>query len=271
MPELPEVETARRGIEPLLAGQTINRVHIRQAKLRWPVPRSLCTKLPGAQVVGVRRRAKYLLIDTSPGTVLVHLGMSGSLAVVPVDTPYRPHDRVALDLANGQSLRLHDPRRFGAVLWAGHHPDEHALLKDIGPEPLSEAFNADYLYRQSRKRKRALREFLLDGHIVAGIGNIYANEALFLAGIRPTRPAGRLTRAETEKLVATAKSVLKAAIRKGGTTLRDFHQADGQPGYFQQTLHVYGREGQACPNCGQAIQRLMRSNRSLFYCRRCQN
>ncbi|MBE9516420.1 MAG: bifunctional DNA-formamidopyrimidine glycosylase/DNA-(apurinic or apyrimidinic site) lyase [Proteobacteria bacterium] len=270
MPELPEVETTRRGIQPLLRDRRITAVHIRQAKLRWPVPRSLKTKLKNIRIQDVRRRAKYLLIDTEAGTVLIHLGMSGSLAVVPSDTPYRPHDRVAFDLDDGNSLRLHDPRRFGAVLWAGHAPEKHKLLKDIGPEPLSDDFNADVLYRHSRKRKRGMRDFLLDGHIIAGIGNIYANEALFQAGVRPSRAAGRLTRAEAEKLTQAIKQILARAIKKGGTTLRDFQQADGQPGYFQQVLKVYGRENEGCPQCGTPIRRQIQGGRSFFYCRQCQ-
>lgn len=270
MPELPEVETTRRGVQPLLCNRRITAVHIRQGKLRWPVPPSLKARLKQVRINDVRRRAKYLLMDTDVGTVLIHLGMSGSLAVVPAATPYRPHDRVAFDLDDGNSLRLHDPRRFGAVLWAGDRPDEHKLLKRIGPEPLSDDFTADDLYLKSRKRTRSMRDFLLDGHIVAGIGNIYANEALFLAGVRPGRAAGRLSRAEAAKLTNAIKQVLARAIKQGGTTLRDFRGVDGQPGYFQQTLNVYGREGEACPQCGDSIRRRTHGGRSFFYCRHCQ-
>ena len=270
MPELPEVETTRRGVQPLLCNRRIVTVHIRQGKLRWPVPPSLRSKLKHARILDIRRRAKYLLMDTDVGTVLIHLGMSGSLAVVSVDAPYRPHDRVAFDLDDGNSLRLHDPRRFGAVLWAGHKPYEHKLLKTIGPEPLSDDFTADTLYLKGRKRKRGMRDFLLDGRIVAGIGNIYANEALFLAGVRPARAAGRLSRAEADKLARAIKQVLARAIKQGGTTLRDFRRADGQPGYFQQKLNVYGREGEACPQCGHSIRRHSKGGRSYFYCQHCQ-
>lgn len=271
MPELPEVETTRRGVAPLLTGRHILNVHLRQPKLRWPVPRSLKTRLHNQRIVAVRRRAKYLLLDTTAGTVMLHLGMSGSLAVVTTDTPWRKHDHIVFDLDDGHSLRLHDPRRFGAVVWAGHAPDQHKLLQAIGPEPLSSDFTAAYLFRVSRKRKRNLRDFLLDGRVVAGIGNIYASEALFLSGIRPGRAAGRLTRADATRLTDAIKSVLKQAIRQGGTTLRDFRHTDGQPGYFQQTLNVYGREHKPCRHCGSPIKRKVQGGRAYFYCPRCQN
>lgn len=270
MPELPEVETTRRGIAPLLSGQRIRQVTVRQRRLRWPIPRSLDQHLPGARILDVGRRAKYLLIHTDAGTVLVHLGMSGSLRVVPDGEPFQTHDRFALTLANGRSLRLRDPRRFGAVLWAGARPESHKLLQGLGPEPLEPDFTGELLYQRSRGRKRAIREFLLDGRIVAGIGNIYANEALFLAGIRPARAAGRISRAKYAALEQIIREVLTRAINAGGTTLRDFQQADGRPGYFQQTLNVYGREGLPCPQCGRKIRRLAQSGRSAFFCTNCQ-
>lgn len=270
MPELPEVETTRRGILPLIAGHTIDTVHVRQRRLRWPIPRSIDKQLPGATIVDVSRRAKYLLIHTSAGVALLHLGMSGSLRVVPTNDAFQTHDRFSIDLDNGQSLRLRDPRRFGAVLWAGHQPENHKLLQDLGPEPLGPDFSGELLFRRSRGRKRAIREFLLDGHIVAGIGNIYANEALFLAGIRPARAAGRISRSKYDVLGQIIREVLSRAIAAGGTTLRDFQQADGRPGYFRQTLHVYGREGLPCSQCGRKIKRLAQCGRSAFFCTNCQ-
>lgn len=270
MPELPEVETTRRGLEPALLNQTVARVIVRQPRLRWRVPATLVKELPGQTIDAVERRAKYLLLRTSCGTVIIHLGMSGSLRIVPCDTLPSPHDHMDIVLADGRCLRLRDPRRFGAVLWTPQDPAQHKLLKDLGPEPLGIGFTAEYLHAASRGRKVATRDFLLNGRIVAGVGNIYANEALFLAGVRPTRPAGRLNTGDCARLVESIRTTLEKAIRAGGTTLRDFTNADGLPGYFQQTLNVYGRAGEPCRRCGTAIRAKRIGQRSAFHCPRCQ-
>jgi formamidopyrimidine-DNA glycosylase len=269
MPELPEVETTRRGLKPVLH-EAVARVVVRQHRLRWRVPAALVKELPGQTIDAVERRAKYLLFRTASGTIILHLGMSGSLRIVPADTPPTKHDHVDLVFANGNCLRLRDPRRFGALLWTTHDPAQHKLLRHLGPEPLGTGFNADYLYTASRGRKLAVRDFLLNSRIVAGIGNIYANEALFQVGIRPTRPAGRLKQAECTRLVEAIRATLERAIRAGGTTLRDFMNADGLPGYFQQTLNVYARAGKSCPRCGHTIRLKRLGQRSVFYCPVCQ-
>jgi formamidopyrimidine-DNA glycosylase len=269
MPELPEVETTRRGIAPLITGRRIVRVVVRNPRLRWRVPATLAHKLSGQIVQDVARRAKYLLLATSGGTVIIHLGMSGSLRVVDDTLAPLLHEHLDIVFDNGKCLRLRDPRRFGAVLWTDD-PLRHPLLADIGPEPLSAAFNAQHLFRVSRRRKRALRDFLLDGSIVAGIGNIYANEALFAAGLRPKRAAGRLTLEQCGRLVRTIRATLGRALKAGGTTLRDFQNADGGSGYFQLKLKVYGRAGGSCPRCGTAIRQIRLGQRSAFFCPRCQ-
>jgi formamidopyrimidine-DNA glycosylase len=270
MPELPEVETTRRGIEPWVAGKIIARVVVRQPRLRWRVPQALATELPGHRIETVVRRGKYLLLATNAGTMIIHLGMSGSLRVLPATTLPEKFDHVDLVLDDGMALRLRDPRRFGAVLWTRADPLHHKLLKGLGPEPLDPEFSGAYLFRATRGRSRAIRDVLLDGHIVAGIGNIYANEALFDAGIRPTRAAGRLTRVRCDKLVQTIRATLKRAIHAGGTTLRDFQQANGEPGYFRISLKVYGREGEPCLVCCRPIKDIKLGQRSAFYCPRCQ-
>jgi len=270
MPELPEVETACRGIASHILNQRVERVIIRNRRLRWPVPGTLARELPGQTFRLVTRRAKYLLLSTERGTAILHLGMSGSVRVVPCDLPPARHDHVDIVLRNGRCLRLRDPRRFGALLWTGGDPLCHPLLRDLGPEPLGSDFTGDYLFRVSRDRRVALRDLLLNGHIVAGIGNIYANEALFVAGLRPQRPAGHTTRAQCAAIVAALRRTLRRAIRAGGTTLRDFQNADGLPGYFQQTLRVYGRAGDPCPRCGTRIKGLRIGQRSAFYCPHCQ-
>jgi len=270
VPELPEVETTRCGIEPHVVGKRVVRVVVRNARLRWRVPKTLRTQLPGQRIRAVTRRAKYLLLRADTGTVIVHLGMSGSLRVVAAGDPPGKFDHVDLVLANGDCLRLRDPRRFGAVLWTVAAPDVHKLLAGLGPEPLGKDFSGAYLYRITRDRTRAIRDVLLDGRLVAGIGNIYANEALFRAGIRPTRPAGRLSLAEATRLVQALRATLKRALRAGGTTLRDFRSSDGEPGHFQLLLKVYGRAGERCRSCRRPIQLHRLGQRSAFYCRRCQ-
>jgi formamidopyrimidine-DNA glycosylase len=268
MPELPEVETTRRGIAPYLEGRRIDGVVIRQPQLRWPVP-DLATLLTGHAVQSVERRAKYLLLRFAHGTLLIHLGMSGSLRVIAASTSPRPHDHVDL-VFGGRCLRLHDPRRFGAMLWADGDPLLHPRLCDLGPEPLSDAFNADWLAARTRGRKAAIKTVLMDGHVVVGVGNIYATEALFHAGIHPARAAGRVSRVRLQQLVAEVKQVLGHAIERGGTTLRDFLNESGEPGYFAQELYVYGRAGQPCKVCGTTILTRQIGQRASAYCPHCQ-
>lgn len=275
MPELPEVETSRRGILPHVLQQTIQQVVVRQPKLRWPVAPEIMT-LAGMQVTAVERRAKYLLLHVSQpvtgqsvGWIIIHLGMSGSLRVVPVGTPAALHDHVDMLFGNGQVLRYNDPRRFGCWLWS-ETPLSHALLAKLGPEPLSPEFNAEYLYQRSRKRRTALKAWLMDNQVVVGVGNIYANEALFQCGLHPMLPAHRLTPAQCQQLVTVIKSVLTHSIEQGGTTLRDFTQPDGRPGYFAQTLQVYGRRGEPCSVCGTPIESMRIGQRNSFYCPHCQ-
>lgn len=270
MPELPEVETTRRGIEPHLLGQRVSGLVIRQRRLRWSIPRALDRDLPGQIIQGVRRRAKYLLLDTEAGTAILHLGMSGSLRLVPRDTPVGKHDHVDIQLDSGLSLRLTDPRRFGTLLWTTQPADQHELLAALGPEPLSDAFDGTHLFNAARGRKVAVKNFIMDSHIVVGVGNIYASEALFMAGIHPTRPAGRVSRERYDLLMKAIKTVLAASIEMGGTTLRDFVGGDGQPGYFKQTLRVYDRLGEPCRSCGAPIRGKRIGQRSSFYCANCQ-
>jgi formamidopyrimidine-DNA glycosylase len=269
MPELPEVETTRRGLAPHLSDRQITAVTLRRPDLRWPIPPEIEALLPGQTIVGVRRRAKYLLVDTAPGSALLHLGMSGMLRVLPSDTPIGAHDHVDLALDSGRVLRFTDPRRFGCLLWqpAG---DTHDLLRDLGPEPLSDAFDADYLYALSRGRRAPVKTFLMDQAVVVGVGNIYAAESLFRAGIAPTRAAGTVSRERYVRLVAAVKAILAHAIARGGTTLRDFLNADGAPGYFEQELFVYGREGEPCKTCGRRLRDTRIGNRASAWCSRCQ-
>jgi formamidopyrimidine-DNA glycosylase len=271
MPELPEVETTRRGIEPLLVGQRIRALVVRNRRLRWPIPRKLGQQLPGQCIQAVTRRAKYLLLTLERGTLIIHLGMSGSLRVVAAVTAPDKFDHVDMLLENGDCLRLRDPRRFGALLWTARDPAQHKLLKHIGLEPFDPVCDGDYLYLAARKRTVAIRDLLLNGRVVAGIGNIYANEALFAAGIRPNRAAGRVSRARCARLIAAVRATLTQAIAGGGTTLRDFQQADGNPGYFRQKLTVYGRVGQPCPRCRRPIRAARLGQRRAFYCPHCQN
>ena len=269
MPELPEVETTRRGIEPAVVGRAVTRVVVRDPRLRWRVPAALTKELPGRVIGAVARRGKYLLLHTATGAVILHLGMSGSLRVVRCSDPPGKYDHVDIALDSGDCLRLRDPRRFGAVLWTRDHA-RHRLLARLGVEPLGPEFTSDYLFRATRGRRRAIRDFLLDGSVVAGIGNIYANEALFAAGIRPTRRAGRLDRDQCLRLARAIRATLKKAIQAGGTTLRDFRNGRGEPGRFQRALRVYGRGGEACRACGRPIRALRLGQRSAFFCPRCQ-
>lgn len=270
MPELPEIETACRGITPHILKRRITGVVVRDARLRWPVPADLKNILPGQIVQNVRRRAKYLLVEFEHGTLIVHLGMSGSLRIVPIGTPYRKHDHVEVQFNTGQALRLHDPRRFGAVLWTTELPDQHKLLSGLGPEPLQRSFNGRHLFNASRKRRQSIKTFIMDSRVVVGVGNIYANEALFLAGIRPGRAAGSVTLERYNKLATCIKRVLQRAIKMGGTTLRDFVNSEGNPGYFQQTLNVYDRKGLPCRRCKKPIRRSVLGQRATYYCSGCQ-
>lgn len=271
MPELPEVETTLRGIEPLLCSHTVAGVILRTEKLRWPLDRNLETRLTGARLKSVRRRAKYLLFDFGRGTLLLHLGMSGSLRVVDPQIPAGKHDHVDLIFRDAGTLRLTDPRKFGGLLWVDGAPELHALLHNLGPEPLAKEFDAEHLYRCSSRRRIAVKSFIMDQKVVVGVGNIYASEALFRALIRPDIPAGGLSLERCRRLVREIKTVLSEAIAAGGTTLQDFQQVDGRPGYFKQNLLVYGREGQPCPSCGKQIRNLRIGQRSTFFCRSCQH
>jgi len=270
MPELPEVETTCRGIEPHLSGARIEQLIVRQRHLRWPVPRGLEQRLQGARINRVSRRAKYLLIATENGTLILHLGMSGRLRIIDNGEAPGPHDHVDMLMDTGKLLRYTDPRRFGAWLWTDAEPEAHPLLETLGPEPLGKRFDADYLYRKSRGRKAAIKSFLMDSRIVVGVGNIYANEALFAAGIHPARSAGRISAQRYTRLVEAVKQVLAKAIRQGGTTLRDFTNGEGKPGYFQQSLQVYGRAGKPCPSCTTPIREIRIGQRSSFFCTHCQ-
>jgi formamidopyrimidine-DNA glycosylase len=269
MPELPEVETTRRGVEPYCLARTIERFDVRDSRLRWPVPAALTTALPGQVITAVERRGKYLLFRMTKGSLLVHLGMSGSLRVLLFDVPPTRHDHIDLLLDGGACLRYHDPRRFGCFLWQANGED-HALLRNLGPEPLSEEFDGHLLYQRSRGRKGPVKHFIMDGKIVVGVGNIYANEALFLSGIHPGRPAGRISMARYLRLAESIKQVLTSSIEQGGTTLRDFVGGDGKPGYFAQRLYVYGRAGQPCKTCSTPLRERRLGHRSSVYCVTCQ-
>jgi formamidopyrimidine-DNA glycosylase len=270
MPELPEVETTMRGVSPHITGQTIAKVIVRQPKLRWPVPAALAKAAKGRAIKGVKRRAKYLLIELDGGHIVIHLGMSGSLRIIKAVEPATVHDHVDIVLANGTALRLRDPRRFGAVLWVTGEPEQHKLLAHLGPEPLSEDFDGELLYQLSRNRKCAVKTFLMDGKIVVGVGNIYANEALFSAGISPHRKAGSISKARYQRLAEEVKLVLAAAIKVGGTTLKDFVDGDGKPGYFKNKLKVYGRDGQPCLNCNRSLSLSRLGQRATVYSTACQ-
>ncbi|ATA26136.1 DNA-formamidopyrimidine glycosylase [Brenneria goodwinii] len=268
MPELPEVETSRRGISPYLVGHTILYAEVRNSRLRWPVSNEILS-LSDQVVLGVHRRAKYLLIELTTGWIIVHLGMSGSLRILPEFIEPGKHDHVDLVLDSGKVLRYTDPRRFGAWLWS-NNPQESPVLAHLGPEPLSDDFSGNYLYQKSRGRKTLVKPWIMDNKVVVGVGNIYASESLFTAAIRPDRAAGSLSEAEAMLLADTIKRVLLRSIEQGGTTLRDFLQSDGKPGYFAQELQVYGRSGEPCRVCGTPVEVAKHGQRSTFFCRRCQ-
>ena len=269
MPELPEVETTRLGLAPAVEGRRITRVVLRRPDLRWPIPPEIPALLPGLRVLGLRRRAKYLLMDLEPGSVLLHLGMTGCLRVLEPGVPAGPHDHVDLHLDSGQLVRFTDPRRFGCILWQPGG-EVHPLLRDLGPEPLGPEFDGGHLFRRSRGRSQAVKTFLMDQGNVVGVGNIYAAEALFRAGIAPDRPAGGIGRIRYDRLALAVKEILAQAITRGGTTFRDFQGPDGRPGYFVQELFVYGREGEPCLACGSILHGTRLGNRASVWCSRCQ-
>ncbi|WAG79348.1 bifunctional DNA-formamidopyrimidine glycosylase/DNA-(apurinic or apyrimidinic site) lyase [Metapseudomonas furukawaii] len=269
MPELPEVETTRRGIAPYLEGQRVSRVIVRERRLRWPIPEDLDVRLSGQLILRVERRAKYLLLGAEAGTLISHLGMSGSLRLVAAGLAAGKHEHVDIELESGMALRYTDPRRFGALLWS-QDPLNHELLRHLGPEPLTDLFDGDRLFQLSRGRSMAVKPFIMDNAVVVGVGNIYASEALFAAGIDPRREAGSISRARYLKLAEAIKRILAQAIECGGTTLRDFVGGDGKPGYFQQELWVYGRGGEFCRQCGSTLREIRLGQRASVYCPRCQ-
>jgi formamidopyrimidine-DNA glycosylase len=271
MPELPEVETTCQGISPYLVGNIITAVIVRQFQLRWAVPVDLAHTLSGLQINSVTRRGKYCLLNTNAGTVILHLGMSGNLRIIHAGEKPGKHDHVDFIFKNNIVLRFNDQRRFGAVLWTKEELAAHPLLKNLGPEPLTADFNPEYLHNQALKRKIPLKTFIMDGHVVVGVGNIYASESLFLAGLLPTRTTANLSLIDCQKLVATIKNVLERAIEQGGTTLKDFVNAEGKPGYFSQSLAVYGRAAQPCYQCQNLIQQLKIGQRASYFCPVCQH
>ncbi|MDU8923521.1 bifunctional DNA-formamidopyrimidine glycosylase/DNA-(apurinic or apyrimidinic site) lyase [Pasteurellaceae bacterium LIM206] len=268
MPELPEVETAKNGVEPYLKGFTIEEIVVRQPKLRWLVSSEL-PRFSQVKITALSRRAKYLIIHTEQGYIIGHLGMSGSVRIVPHGSPIDKHDHLDIVMNNGKLLRYNDPRRFGAWLWTDSLDDFHLFAK-LGPEPLSDEFNADYLFKKSRQRHTAVKSFLMDNAVVVGVGNIYANESLFLCGIHPAKITGSLTKKQCAVLVDTVKQELTRAIEQGGTSLKDFLRPDGRPGYFAQQLQVYGHKGEPCPKCGAEIESLVIGQRNSYFCPKCQ-
>ena len=270
MPELPEVETTRRGIAPALLNFRVLNAVVRERRLRWPIPAEFERSVRGQVVRAVERRAKYILLRFDSGSLILHLGMSGSLRLVKPDTPARKHDHWDLALASGWLLRFHDPRRFGSLLWTAENPELHPLLAKLAPEPLSESFDGEYLFKRTRKRSVAIKQLLMNSQIVVGVGNIYASEALFRARVSPRRAAGRISRAEAMKLARAVKTVLAAAVKTGGTTLRDYVNADGDPGYFKQKLYVYERAGDACRICKSPVRHFTQGQRSTYWCATCQ-
>jgi len=270
VPELPEVETVRRGLEPLVVGRRVRLVRVHNRSLRWPVPHGLGRILVGQPLLAISRRSKYLLLTLPNGTLVIHLGMTGHLRVVPADEPRRKHDHVEFLLDDGRALRFNDARRFGAILWTQDDPLHHPLLKELGPEPFDEAFTAAYLARRGEGRRVAVKPFLMDAHTLVGVGNIYASEALFRARIDPRKPAGAVSRAAWNRLVSAVREVLAEAITAGGTTIRDFMSSDGEPGYFRISLQVYGRGGEPCLACGAPVRVVRLGQRSTFFCAKCQ-
>ena len=271
MPELPEVETTRQGLLPFTDHARVKNLIVRNGNLRWPVDQELENILNKKHIHSLKRRGKYLLFRFEHGTLIWHLGMSGSIRVITqTQAPLKKHDHIDLELSNNSILRFNDPRRFGAVLWTYDPIEQHPLLANLGPEPLLDTFNQDYLYQASRKKTQPIKAWIMDSKTVVGVGNIYASESLFLSGIHPLKPAGKLTKSKAAQLCTTIKSVLANAIKQGGTTLRDFVNAEGNPGYFKQTLKVYGRGGQPCITCGKPLTEKVIRQRNTVYCIQCQ-
>jgi formamidopyrimidine-DNA glycosylase len=270
MPELPEVETVRAGLAPVTIGQIITNIIIRQEKLRYPIPENLPQLLHKQHIKNIERRSKYLLVTTSHGTLIIHLGMSGCLCLVDSDTTIAKHDHVDFIFKNGTCLRYNDPRRFGLILWTDQDPHQHKLLSKLGPEPLTAAFSSKYLFTQTQKRKIGIKQLIMDSHAVVGVGNIYANEALFKAGIHPLTICHQLELTQIQTLTKEIKKILRRAIKQGGTTLKDFKNSEGKPGYFQQTLLVYGRKNQPCKTCSAPLEEIRISGRSSVFCPHCQ-
>lgn len=270
MPELPEVETTRRALAPWVEAQRIRSFILRERRLRWPVPRQMASHLEGAEVRALDRRAKYLLLRLDQGTALMHLGMSGSLRIVKPSAPAHRHDHYDIVLESGDCVRFTDPRRFGSLLWTAQDPAGHRLLAGLGPEPLGPAFDGDHLWHCARRRRCAIKPFLMDASVVVGVGNIYASEALFRAHVDPRRAAGKVSRAAMARIAAAIRAVLEEAITLGGTTLRDFRHGTGEPGYFSVRLRVYDRAGEPCPDCGTPIRRIIQGQRSTYFCPACQ-
>ena len=269
MPELPEVETSRRGLAPWMEGRRIQTVIVRDRRLRWPVPEGIEDKLSGQTIHSICRRAKYLLFHTDSGTAMLHLGMSGSVRIIDRNEPAAKHDHIDIQLTSGKSMRFRDPRRFGSFLWS-ENVDEHPLIRGLGPEPLSDNFDGDYLWQTARGRRVAVKQFIMNAAVVVGVGNIYASESLFQAGIHPKRRSDRVAKKRMRLLADAIKDVLGRAIKAGGTTLQDFHGSDGEPGYFQQSLDVYGRGGEACRRCATPLSVAVLGQRSTYYCKTCQ-
>jgi formamidopyrimidine-DNA glycosylase len=270
VPELPEVETTRRGIEPHVVGRRIARLRVHERRLRWPVDIARIEGLAGSAILRAGRRAKYLLIETDSGTLILHLGMSGSLRVLPSETPRVLHDHVDIELDSGQTLRFNDPRRFGCLLFTAEDPATHPLLRGLAPEPLEDSFDGEYLFKVTRRRNVAIKLLIMNARLVVGVGNIYASEALFRARIRPRRRARSLTREECAKLARAIQATLAMAVKVGGTTLRDYVGADGNPCYFRQKLYVYERAGAPCRVCGKPIKQFTQGQRSTYWCPNCQ-
>lgn len=270
MPELPEVETTRRGIAASVTGKVIENVIVRESRLRWPLPDDFAAQLQGQRIAAVERRAKYLLLKLDRGALIAHLGMSGSLRVLPIEAAALKHDHVDIVLSSRTCLRFNDPRRFGSMHYTTDEPLAHSLLKNLAPEPLGDEFDAEYLVAKAKGRKVVIKQFIMNGNLVVGVGNIYASEALFRAGIRPSRATGRVKRDEFVKLAKAIKAVLSDAIRAGGTTLRDYVNSNGMPGYFRQKLFVYERAGEPCRKCKTPIKQLRHGQRSTYYCPQCQ-
>ncbi len=273
MPELPEVEVTKQSLEQHLQGQYIKSINIREKRLRWDLDKTTLNSLLDQKIHSLSRRGKYILINTKPGSALLHLGMSGSIGILQNDQPLKKHDHFDLIMSSNQIIRFNDPRRFGSFIWAGKNPEDHKLLNKLGPEPLENNDLGSHLYRLSKGRKTSVKAFIMNAHIVVGVGNIYASEALFISGIHPKRKANRISKKRYERLATAIQETLQKSIKMGGTTLRDFsyYQGDEKIGYFKQELFTYGRTGAECKHCGNSIRQIVLSGRSSFYCSSCQN